>query len=308
MAADKKDELLALIDEKLALFSSTEDSSAEAQAVVEKLEKLRMSTSAMLRESVTKTYFENILHTTPELSAVSLEKAITPLDLSKRKKEADCDVCEICGEVLLGANCTNCGRQVKETTQKSKGKSKDSMASDIEAFPHLLNVFLGRTPAPPEVLSKKDALVKRLKAAGYEIPPPSPSAPPIKIADMRKAFRDLGLATSYAWCCRMRYEITDYRPADFTPEERKLFLKYYVRALEPFSKLISSAPAKGSKKKMTNKWSIQAIMKIILISSPTLRKSHTDFLDSLNLQNQGTETAHCDIWNQLTEEQHWEFE
>jgi hypothetical protein len=305
MAADKKDDLLALIDEKVAMFSQPHTADGEEKMLLERLGKIRMSVVIMPREQVTKEYMDNLLHTTPELTVTAPGKAVSPQNSGKasRKKKNTVETCDSCGEMLIGTTCTKCGKQIKEPAQRSKGKSKDSMASDIEAFPRDLDTLLAKLPAPPEVSGKKDALVAALTELRCNLK----RGETISISMMRKAFQKVGLKAHYVWCCRMRYEITNYRPTDFTPEQRQLFANYYFRALEPFSKLISSSTTSESKK-MTNKWCKQAIFKTILNSSLKLRQGHSDFLDSLSLQNQGTETKHCEIWNGMCQKYGWDFE
>jgi hypothetical protein len=305
MAEDRKTGLLQQIEEKVTLFRTGSANSEEGNAIVEKLEKLYISVSGMQKAQVTKEYVDNLLHITPELLATTLEKALAPQTFAKsaKKKGSQFEVCEVCGEILVGSSCTNCGRQSDGIQTKQKGKSKDSMAMDIDAFLRQLDQYLGKIPPPKEVLDKKDRIKANLVSQRCDLK----SGKSITIDHMRKAFSDPDLRTQYGWCVRMRFEITGYRPNDFTLEERQLFQKYYVRSLEPFSKLISSATSKGPKK-MTNKWCIQAIMKVIIISSTRLMKGHLDFLDSLSRQNQNTETEHCAIWNQMCVSHGWTFE
>ena len=304
MAADKKSELLALIDEKMAKFSQIVDDPNERDELLYKLEKLKISINGIDREKITPMYYSNLLFLNPELTSSTLGQIASSKNSSKstRKQTNSVDICDICGEMLNEGICSNCGKQAKERIAKTRGKSKDQMSADIESFRRILDTLLAKLPLPPEVEAKKEKVIEVLKSKGYRVA----HGAPIDIAAMRYAFKMARLGTKHIWCSRMRYELTGFRPRDYSEEDTKLFHEYYVRCLEPFSRLISSSKVAGSKE-MTNKWSEQAIFKVIIQSSTTLRAGHSDFFDTLNLQNQETETTHARIWSVMTKEYGWTF-
>lgn len=64
---------------------------------------------------------------------------------------------------------------------------------------------------------------------------------------------------------------------------------------------------KNGKRLMANLWSMQAILKLILISSPSLMLKHCDLYESLHTQNANTEQSHCHQWESLIVSEKWKF-
>jgi hypothetical protein len=104
----------------------------------------------------------------------------------------------------------------------------------------------------------------------------------------------------------MGYHLSGWRPMPFEPSERALLREYYQRAIQSFFKRMNQAGS-DSRRLMANLWSVQAILKLIFIASPSLLDKHYDFYSALHDQNPGTVQVHCQIWETMAIEDGWTF-
>ena len=292
--------------QKLALFSADpQASSPEGSALLEKIELMVSSLSSMNEALFTPAYCAGVLQRYPVLNNASLSKALQPRGPVKaaRRRNDPMHRCEACGGILSDGSCSACGHvmYVIEGTG-SKSKSTSDTADKLSEFEDVLLKLLAQSPMPAVVCEKKDAIVAELHKRGVKIVKAQLEDKEL----MRACFAAVKLAKHYIWCNAMWYHISGWRPKSFSVQELKQIREYYSRAVQAFFKRMNSVAHNG-KQGMSNLWSVQAILRMIILSSSRLLTDHYDFYESLHALNPSTERTHTEIWGNMGTEEGWVF-
>jgi hypothetical protein len=254
----------------------------------------------------------------------------------------------MCGAEVIDDVCTNpkCAVSIRSIGGLGhRGKAKDAVSERITEFPTTLNILLGITELPPHFAAPLVSDQKRCRTViedeqtgqfVRDLLVKTPDITPVEICrqyliaqskdlgngylilpdDIRKAMKCSQLCADYIWTNAVRYKITGYRPKDFKQEDRDYFLSCYRTVLEGFYKEMNTAPVegkgdekgKGKDKIQKNHWSIQSIMKQIMLASPRLMNGHTDFYESLHTQNTITERVHAAKFEKMSRDEGWKFQ
>lgn len=303
---ETKETFIAKLREKRRLFAAEAKTEEEATIMAD-LELLESSLGAIAEENFTQIYIQTIKQKYPALSALTLSEVSrgrTPTKVTRRRS-APVRKCGQCGSPLSDGTCSSCGSKGCTSSisceVQTKGKATGDLDEKMKQFESDLNILLAITPLPPDVAAKKDLIVASLQKAGVRIA----RGVPIHTDTMRKAFTSVDLRQHYIWCNAMVYAITEWKPTPFEPSERSLLREYYNRAIQGFFRRMNRST--GDKSRMSNLWCIQAIINMILLSSPALRRSHDDFRGALHRPNEGTVESHCRIWNEMVSTDKWTF-
>lgn len=312
---EDKDGLLKRITEKVEAFGEQAMQSEDGRRAIGELELLYKSIAKMSLSDVTSEFIERTMTTHLLLTTNSLVKGLSgERDVKpQRRKNSVIERCASCGGIIEGGTCSDCSMDVRPATAKvSKNKSKDQMAEKRKEFPDKLNILLGNVEMPEKLHAMRHHVERALIGLGHDIK----NGKRISEKDMRDAFKEaekrIGgeegkiLSLSYIWCTRMRYEITGYKPADMTQEEKDRIAGYYNRILLASYEAMTEDVKYGAA--MSNMWNIQVYLTLILTSSDSLIANHSDFYDSLHVPNRQTDDKHCKVWNQMVYQNRWTFE
>ena len=320
--------------------------SVEATNVIDTLEMLRIQISKMDPARVGKLFFETMLTTRPCLTADSIAASLNTVKPKRgRTRTKVIPLCKVCGSEIVDDVCSNpkCAISTRSIGgQVHKGKVKDAMSERITEFPKTLDTLLGIAELPPHFTSPivsdnkhyEDAIDK-VQTGPFirEWVAKVPDITPIDLCrqylvlqskdlvhgimlspdDVREGMRYAGLYADYQWANAVRYKLTGYRPKDYCQEDRDLMLSYYRRALDGFfNEMHSAEPGHNGdggdeKKSQKNQWSIQSIIKLIMYASPRLMNGHSDFYESLHIQNMSTEKTHAAKWEKMARAGGWKF-
>ncbi|MFA5091078.1 MAG: hypothetical protein WC483_00320 [Candidatus Paceibacterota bacterium] len=308
MAEELKSRFISELREKRRLFSADGGGGEDAAslAILEDLELLERSLDGVPEDAFTTAYCQGVRQKHPALAANSLTEAVRGTAPAKatRHRTAPIQKCDECGSPLSDGVCSSCSkRHVGEMPAAApKSKASGELIEKMQQFESDLNILLAITPAPPDVMMKKDAIVAALRGAGIDIRPNEP----IPSDKVRSAFAAVKLRQHYIWCNPMVYVITGWRPRAFEPNERTYLRECYRRVVLAFFRRMNQIV--DGKKQMSNLWSMQAIIKMIFISSPAFRDAHTDFYETLHQQGSGTEDKHCEVWNAMSGAEGWTFQ
>jgi hypothetical protein len=273
--------------------------------------------------------------TAPSLSAA----IAAPSKRKPRKREDRLCVCKRCGSQIENDSCSNphCGRI--QTTKKSRGvdsSAKDPATEKIEQFPSILEKLLARSSLPAhftcpitnpsnvvylkacqsdhkiveflEVCLAADPNISPIEMVArslietsgeyarlisptlpaHEAPPGTPFIPSMEI---RRAMSRAGLKNEYIWSACVTYYLTGVRPVGYTSDEIEAFKRNYEKTVHAYYKHM------GNTRK--NFWNIQAYIKLIMLTSPTLGVGHEDFYASLHSQTLSIESSHCGVWEEI---------
>lgn len=299
-----KSGLITMIVEKRRAFAA-EASSPEGVKILEGLELLQKSLEHLSDDRFTPQYCQNVLQCNPSLSMPSLAKALEGAKPVKatRRRNITIHHCEECDGPLVDGVCANCGHymRVLDTTE-GRSKTSSDASEKMSQFDADLDILLAITALPMSICSKAQEIVNVLTShgititKGVQIPPDA----------MRAAFASTGLNKHFIWCNAMGYYLSEWRPKPFEANDRALILEYYQRAVQAFSKRMCQVGPDGNRL-MANMWCVQANVKMILMSSPSLRVKYYVFYASLHDQNQNTVESHCNIWNKIAMEEGWQF-
>lgn len=356
---EDQDGLLDLLDAKArqftAEFGSIETTGPRhdsAESILTAIDRLRMQVDGMRSEDVTKPFIDAMLRTMPALTLPSLEQAITgPKAKRGRNRTKTIPTCHVCGSEVANDVCSNprCAIAIRTTVGAAhKSKPKDAISDRVSEFPGVLNVLLALSELPPHFTAPLSNDPARLRDAtnsreGGEfvtkLLAKKPDISPLEICRerligechdltrgrtvdtecIRAAMRIAQLTSDYIWANGVRYRLTGYRPIDYSPEDRALFLEYYKRALDGFFRSMNTTalPSAGGAageagredgRRQKNQWSIQSILKLIMVASHRLMTGHDDFYEALQVQGASTERQHAEKWETMRRTYTWTFE
>lgn len=278
------------------------DFAAAPKDVMEDLELLSLVIHDMEDDAFTVEYGLSLLQQYPVLVASSPDKIGVEKTKSTRRRFAPTMLCTECRGPVSGGSCTNCGRTYQEIHSGSgKNKSSSDISEKMSQFNDELRKLLAEVPLPTAVSVKTESIRDWLEKHRVHLSGPVPTK------QVRAAFRANKLETQYIWCTAMWYKLTDWKPKPFSAEEIAAVQGYYQRALSAFFKRMMKTKSDGTPL-MSNLWSVQAILRVIIKSSSSLLRRHYDFYVSLHAQNSQTDEAHYAIWNEMSFEERWTFE
>ena len=277
----------------------------EGMAILDELELLETSLSALLVEQFTSQYCQSVIQLHPELESATLAKALQGRDPVKatRHRYAPIHRCEACDGPLSDGVCKSCGHSMRVIDMSDgKAKSNSDTQEKMSQFESDLDILLAISPLPLNICEKAQIITACLQKKGIAVV----KGDPIPSDNLREAFTAAKLNQHYIWCNAMGYYLTSCRPEPLDQADRALLREYYQRAIQAFFKRIYQL-GPDNKPLMANLWSVQAILKLIFVSSPTLMARHYDFFSLLHTQNPGTEQIHCNIWDRMASEDGWTF-
>jgi len=329
-----KSELLALVQDKIALFSkelllrrggdksesssstdtvptSGKEETGPAEAQLRDLQFLRGDIEPLVDSVVDTGYIEKMITMHPGLKAASLQQAIGGGGKTgpSRRDMSSIQMC-ICGQPLSGSTCTSCGRANIESILPTAKNKHNSIQEDLKELPRKLTILTGYAPLPDEVAQHTQEIKKILMDMGYDLTVSPPQF--ISTEHMRLAFEAVRIQRLYDWCTRMQYELTGWRPAPLDKEAESMIIDYYRQVLGIYHQTRGmddtlrrgrgrgrGRGGKGKETKGTNKWCIYANLRLIIDASPTLSQKCADFYDTLHTQNANTEKMHTDKFNEM---------
>lgn len=296
----------------------------QAEKLLAQLELLATTLSRLAPAAFTTVYCQTILQRYPSLSAASLAKAQSQPQRARRQRHTRVDRCDECGGPVVDGSCTVCHRANRGSGSAAANASAcasstsvgSDMAEKMAQFESDIAILLAISPLPQPLCEKADEIVVAIQrripsfVATHSRSPASSQAAQQQPADpamLRSVFAEVGMKQHYMWCTAMWYYITGWRPTAFSRGDMDLLRQYYRRALLSFFKRMNQLKPDGSRM-MSNLWSVQAIVKLIICSSSRLTATHLDLYLSLHSQNPATEQIHCGIWDEMARTEGWTFE
>lgn len=299
-------EFLTLVLDKRHQFSTEPEAlTASGRAVLEQLELLYSTLESLPLDVLTPQYCQSVMRRNTALEATSLVKALQGREPVKasRQRHAAVHYCEECSGILADGVCTKCGHAMKVLEAPGvKGKSGSDNAEKMLQFEIDMNILFSIAPLPQDVCDKAPLIATLLAKKGVAVTLGSN----IPTDTLRECFTEAKLNSFYIWCNAMRTHLTQWRPTPFTSEERAYLRECCQRAVTAFYKRMNRVDDHGHRA-MANVWASQSVIKMIILSSPTLLMNHYDFFETLHTQNPATERIHCEVWNQMSREEKWVF-
>jgi hypothetical protein len=252
---------------------------------------------------------EEVARKTSWFDAPSLDSILHPVHTVKHRPTKTIKRCDVCKKGILmqkedGYSCQECHafvRAIQPKTAVSKGTAPDVRGKkdfDLQLDCIDATVTLPRKVAPEIMMTRiSDALenlgydMKQFKKVGDKVIAPEI----IPLSAMRAAFREVGLAGSYAYCVAVRKRLTGWGPRPIPEARKKIFRDIHNFILEGYKKCREEG-------KMQNRKIAQIVILFIINLFPDAEEYNDIILHCIDQKTDTTMTDAYSILNSIMDE------